>query len=223
MNGYFVTATDTDAGKTFITAGLLEGLFNADHKVQGFKPVASGCIKTAQGLRNDDALKLMAAAESTLDYQQVNTYAFEPAIAPHLAADQVGVSINLPAIVNLIKQSVNDEDYVFIEGVGGWLVPLNDREYVSDLAILLDFPVIMVVNMRLGCMNHALLTAQAIAHSGLSMAGWIANQASDSMNCLEANIMSLQSRIQAPLLGIVPNGIEQQDVYSYINVKQFLV
>ncbi|MCU7834509.1 MAG: dethiobiotin synthase [gamma proteobacterium symbiont of Taylorina sp.] len=218
MKAYFITATDTDAGKTFVTAGLLEGLSKAGYKIQGFKPVASGCVKTARGLRNDDALKLIAACSSELDYKWVNPYAFEPAIAPHLAAQQAGVSINLQTIAKHIFQSANDADYVFVEGVGGWMVPLNHRESVADLAKLLGFPVIMVVNMRLGCINHALLTAQAIEQTGLTMTGWIANQASDSMAYQDDNIKSLQSRIKAPLLGIIPGNIESHEVFQYIEI-----
>ena len=177
MKGYFITATDTDAGKTFITAGLLKQLSGQGHKTLGFKPVASGCQFTAQGLQNDDALQLMQAANVALDYQDINPYAFEPAIAPHIAAQQAGVTINLATIANVIAQQKHKADYVLVEGVGGWLVPLNAQETVADLAGLLNFPVILVVNMRLGCINHALLTAQAIARKDLTLAGWIANNA----------------------------------------------
>lgn len=212
MKGYFITATDTDAGKTFITAGLLKQLSNQGYKTLGFKPVASGCQTTAQGLQNDDALQLMRAANVALDYQSINPYAFEPAIAPHIAAQQVGVTIDLATIASNIEQQKQKADYVLVEGVGGWLVPLNARETVADLAQLLGFPVILVVNMRLGCINHALLTAQAIAHKGLTLAGWIANNAASdantqndpSMACLEENIQTLKTLLRVPLLGCVP-------------------
>jgi len=232
MKGYFITATDTDAGKTFITAGLLQQLSNQGHRTLGFKPVASGCQLTEQGLQNDDALKLMQAANVPLDYQSVNPYAFEPAIAPHIAAQQAGVTIDMANIANIIAQQQHQADYVLVEGVGGWMVPLNARETVADLARLLNFPVILVVNMRLGCINHALLTAQAIARTGLSLAGWIANNASSDVNagtegsmaCLEENIQTLKVHLQVPLLGCVPhlNDVSHNDeslLSTYIDLE----
>lgn len=208
MKGYFITATDTDAGKTFITAGLLQSLSKLGYKTLGFKPVASGCQLTSQGLQNEDALKLIAAANVSLDYQMINPYAFAPPIAPHIAAQQANVSINLHCIVKSIQQ--HSADYVLVEGVGGWLVPLNEQQSIADLARLLGFPIILVVNMRLGCINHALLTALAIEQKGQVLAGWIANNAcSDKpgpqgMAYLDENIQSLKARLSAPLLGIVP-------------------
>ena len=203
--GYFITATDTDAGKTVVTAGLLQSLSELGYKTLGFKPVASGCRSTHQGLQNDDALKLIQAANVTLDYPLINPYAFAPAIAPHIAARQAGVSIDLPAIVSEIHQQQHKVDYILVEGVGGWLVPLNEQETIADLAKLLGFPVILVVNMRLGCINHALLTAQAITQKGLTLAGWIANHSLNNMAFPEETIDSLNTRISAPLLGVVPH------------------
>ena len=225
MKGYFITATDTDAGKTFVTAGLLHALSQLSYKTIGFKPVASGCIATPQGLRNEDALQLIAAATTNLNYSIINPYAFEPAIAPHLAAQQSGVNIDIQLINQIIKESINVVDYAFVEGVGGWLVPLNDQHNLEDLAKLLEFPVILVVNMRLGCINHALLTAQAIAESGLILAGWIANQIPEpaSMKYLQENLNSIKSRIHAPLLGVIPAGVEQRNIEQYINIEQYLL
>lgn len=223
MKGYFITATDTDAGKTFVTAGLLQGLSESGFKTLGFKPVASGCIMTEQGLRNEDAVKLINAANTELDYKLINPYSFAPAIAPHIAAQQAKMSINLSSISATVFAAAHHADYVFVEGVGGWSVPLNDQQYVSDLAQLLNFPVILIVNMRLGCINHALLTAQAIEQSNLKMAGWIANQALSSMECLDENIKSIQSRIKAPLLGVIPGNIEQGEVFNFVNVEQYLL
>lgn len=211
MKAYFITATDTDAGKTFVSAGLLQNWSNQGYKTLGFKPVASGCQVTPEGLRNDDALKLMAAANVSLDYEIINPYSFAPAIAPHIAALQDGVTIDLQEIVTHIFQHQQKADYMLVEGVGGWLVPLNEQQNVADLACLLNFPVILVVNLRLGCINHALLTAQAIEQSGLTIAGWIANSAEpdvagqNSMTHLEENIHSIKSRINAPLLGVIPH------------------
>lgn len=229
MKGFFITATDTDAGKTFVTAGLLQVLSRLGCKTLGFKPVASGCVLTQQGLRNEDAVKLINAANTALDYQLINPYAFEPAIAPHIAAQQSGVTIDLESIAAAVHQCPEDVDYVFIEGVGGWLVPLNTQQSVADLAELLAFPVILVVNMRLGCINQALLTAQAIEQKGLTITGWIANQAPQNndyyepMDCLQENIQSLQARLSAPLLGIIPNNAEQKNFSQLIDVEKYIV
>ena len=225
MKGYFITATDTDAGKTFVTAGLLQGLSESGFKTLGFKPVASGCIMTEQGLRNEDAVKLINAANTELDYKLINPYSFAPAIAPHIAAQQAKMSINLSSISATVFAAAHHADYVFVEGVGGWSVPLNDQQYVSDLAQLLNFPVILIVNMRLGCINHALLTFQAITESGLVVAGWIANQLPEqtAMEHQGDNIASIKSRIKAPLLGVIPAGAEQQNMAQYINIAQYLL
>ncbi len=223
MKAYFITATDTDAGKTFVTTGLLEALSKSGFKSLGFKPVASGCVMTEHGLRNDDAVKIIKASHSEISYSQINTYAFELAIAPHIAAQKVGVSIHLQHISDAILNSHKDIDYVLVEGVGGWLVPLNDQQTVADLAALLNFPVILVVNMRLGCINHALLTIDAIENKGLKVVGWIANQAENSMELVQENVASIESRINPPLLGIIPHGAKQQDIAQYINIKQYLL
>lgn len=229
MKGFFVTATDTDAGKTFVTAGLLQVLSNMGYKTLGFKPVASGCVLTEQGLRNEDALRLINAANTALDYQLINPYAFEPAIAPHIAAQQSGVTIELESIAAAVHQCPDDVDYVFIEGVGGWLVPLNAQQSIADLAELLAFPVILVVNMRLGCINQALLTALAIEQKGLTLTGWIANQAPQNnavyevMDCLQENIQSLEARLSAPLLGIIANNADEQNFSQLIDVEKYIV
>lgn len=231
MKGFFITATDTDAGKTFVSSGLLQSWSDRGYKSLGFKPVASGCQLTSEGLRNDDALKLMAASNVALDYELINPYSFEPAIAPHIAAHKAGVTIDLQVIVDSIMQQQTIADYILVEGVGGWLVPLNDQQNVADLACLLSFPVILVVNMRLGCINHALLTAWAIEQKGLTIVGWIANNsnvATEKMACYEENIQSLKERLNAPLMGMLPNltdvkidsSVQADKVFAeYINME----
>lgn len=212
---FFITATDTDAGKTFVSSGLLQRWSNLGYKTLGFKPVASGCEKTPEGLRNDDALKIIAAANVSLEYEIINPYSFEPAIAPHIAAGQAGITIDLNGIVRDILQHQDKADYVLVEGVGGWLVPLNAQQNVADLACLLNFPVILVVNLRLGCINHALLTAESIENRGLTIAGWIANSSESenaNMACLEENIQTLRHRLNAPLLGVLPHLSESYSV-----------
>ncbi len=153
-------------------------------------------------------MKIRAASSVSLPYKIVNPYAFEPAIAPHIAAQKAGVTINIQTIANSILQYQEQADYLLVEGVGGWLVPLNEQETVADLAALLNFPVILVVNLRLGCINQALLTAQAIEQTGMKIAGWIANNAvseeENPMTHQAENIHSLKERLNAPLLGVLP-------------------
>ena len=208
MINYFITATDTDAGKTFISTQLLHYWHQCGHSTLGFKPIASGCQKTSEGWKNEDALKIMAVSNVTLPYNQVNPYTFEPAIAPHIAAQEVGVEINIQEIADNILEQHNKADYTIVEGVGGWLVPLNKKETLADLARLLNFPVILLVQLRLGCINQALLTAQAIEQTGLKIAGWIANNGHDinhtKMSYKKENITSLKVRLRAPFLGELP-------------------
>ncbi len=216
MNAWFITAIDTDAGKTFVTEGLLRAFARAGYRSLGFKPVASGCELTGQGLRNEDALRLMSAASVKIAYEQVNPWAFEPAIAPHIAAEKAGKSIHLEQIVNNVRENSIKSDIVLVEGVGGWQVPLNADQTIADLAQQLAYPVILVVNMRLGCINHALLTVQSISQSDVELAGWVANTGLNEqpMNCLQENIETLQQRIKAPLLATLSTLKMSEPVYS---------
>lgn len=166
------------------------------------KPVASGAHRQADGLRNDDALQLQAAANVKLPYTTLNPYCFEPAIAPHLAAEDAGTSIDI-AHVDHVLQGI-EADVVIVEGAGGWQTPLNAQESMADLAQTLELPVILVVGMRLGCLNHAALTSDAIVRSALPFAGWIANHVDPHMLYAERNQSFLSDRIGAPLLAIVP-------------------
>ncbi len=202
--GYFITGTDTEVGKTWCTVGLMAALQQQGKTVVAMKPVASGCERTVEGLRNDDALRLQAQASIELPYESANPYAFEPAIAPHLAAAQNGITIRLDAIVDAFQRLQGKADVTLVEGVGGWQVPLNETENVADLAHALGLPVILVVGLRLGCINHALLTAESIRASGCTLAGWIANGIDPAMAEQQNNIASIQQRIAAPLLGVVP-------------------
>ena len=202
--GYFITGTDTGIGKTVVTLCLMRWLQGRGLRVAAMKPVASGCERTLDGLRNEDALKLQQQASMPLDYEAVNPYAFEPPIAPHIAARQAGEKIRIDIIRRGMQQLAGDADIVCVEGVGGWLVPLNGRETVADLAISLGLGVVMVVGMRLGCLNHALLSARAIEASGAPLAGWVANCMPPAADYLEDNISTIKSMICAPLLGVVP-------------------
>ena len=202
--GYFVTGTDTGVGKTVVTLGLMRRLQDRGRRVVAMKPVASGCRRTAQGLRHDDALRLQQQASLPLEYHEVNPYAFELAIAPHLAAAEAGERIGLAAIRSGFKRLAAQADQVCVEGIGGWLVPLNDTQTVADLAAELELGIILVVGIRLGCLNHALLTQAAIDGAGLELAGWVANQPSPGGERAGENIAALRSRLAAPLLGTVP-------------------
>jgi len=203
MSGFFVTGTDTEVGKTRISTALVELLKQQYQRVAVMKPIASGCQKTAQGLRNDDAMQLQQHASVELPYDIINPYAFQPAIAPHIAAEQIGIEIELATIVSNYQQIKQQSDAGIVEGAGGWLVPINSTQTIADLAKALQLPVILVVAIRLGCINHALLTVKEIAATGLKLHGWIANQIEPNQQAEEI-IKSLQQRIDAPCLGHVP-------------------
>lgn len=198
----FVTGTDTGVGKTAISCALLAAARKAGLKTAAVKPVAAGCDEAGH---NEDALQLMAAMTEPLDYEQVNPVALSAAIAPHIAAQREGRTVQASRLAGLCRGVMcGPADFVLIEGAGGWRVPLNPRETLADLAVQLQAGVILIVGMRLGCINHALLTAEAIARDGLKLVGWVANQPGPTMPCYEENLEALQRRLPAPLLGEVP-------------------
>lgn len=198
---WFVTGTDTGVGKTAIGCALLAAAAASGLRTAAIKPVAAGCDETG---RNEDALQLMACMTETLDYEQVNPVALEAAIAPHIAAGQEGRRLQVSRLAGLCRGVMSQgADFVLVEGAGGWRVPLGPRETLADLARTLQLDVIMVVGMRLGCINHALLTAEAIYRDGLTLAGWVANQPAEPMACHRENLDTLRSLLPAPLLGEV--------------------
>lgn len=217
--GIFVTGTDTGVGKTWVSAGLMVALQRQGLRVLGMKPVAAGCEQTADGLRNEDALLLQQHGSLAMDYAVINPYAFGPAVAPHLAAAQAGAHIELERITRHYQTLAAEADAVVVEGAGGWLVPLNERESMADLAIRLDLEVILVVGLRLGCINHALLTAESIRAHGGRLTGWVANTLDLHMSKLPQNILSIQQRIGAPLLGLIPyqEGLSVETIAAQIN------
>jgi dethiobiotin synthetase len=167
--------------------------------------VASGCEVTAEGLRNADALALQAECEPPLAYLAVNPFAFAPAIAPHIAAREAGVTVTVEALLGPLRQVLDGgAQFCLVEGAGGWRVPLNDEQNLSDLVIALDLPVILVVGVRLGCINHAVLSAEAIVADGLRLAGWVANIVDPATSRLEENLATLAACLPAPCLGRVP-------------------
>ena len=202
MKRWFVTGTDTEIGKTYVASALISLLVADGYRVAGMKPVASGCEKTESGLRNDDALRLMAASNVNLPYDVVNPFSFEPAIAPHIAAREAGQEIGIDRISKL-AQSI-EADYLVIEGVGGWCVPLGEASMLSELAAATADEVIVVVGMRLGCINHALLTAAQIQRDGMPLKGWIANHVDPDMLAQSENLATLKALMPCPLLGILP-------------------
>ncbi len=203
--GYFITGTDTDVGKTWVSLGIIEALKQQGKKVGVMKPISAGCEQTDAGLRNEDALLLQQHSNVELDYDLINPYAFKPAIAPHIAAADEETRIDIETLYQNLQTIEQQSDCVVVEGAGGWLVPLNDFQTMADLAKRLQLPVILVVGMRLGCLNHALLSVEAIRASGLPLAGWIANQVSAEMSCLDENTETLQQMIDAPMLGQIPH------------------
>ncbi len=202
---FFVTGTDTAVGKTTIAAGLLAAANRRGLKTAAIKPIASGCEATQDGLRNADALLLQRTMSLPLGYDEINPIALEPAIAPHLAAEQAGVRVNAMQLAGICRGVLMQRaDLTLVEGAGGWRVPLNSRELLSEVPKMLRLPVILVVGMRLGCINHALLTAEAIARDGLALAGWVANGVDREMSCLEENTATIRRYLRAPCLGEVP-------------------
>jgi dethiobiotin synthetase len=201
----FITGTDTEVGKTYTTEQLLKYFNKQGYKTLGLKPIASDAKHMNEKLVNSDALTLQQAANIKLDYDLINPYCFEPPIAPHIAAKQAKIKLDITKIQQSIKQAISNIDYdiCFIEGAGGWHVPLNDQQLFSDFAYESNLPVILVVGIKLGCINHALLTAQAIKQSGCQLIGWIANCLNTETAYIKENIQIIQSQLSPPLLSIV--------------------
>lgn len=204
--GLFVTGTDTEVGKTWVTTALLRTLNAAGLRALGMKPVAAGAVATSAGLRNDDALALAAAGWRAMPYDLVNPYCFAEPLSPHLAAARAGVKVRVAAIAEAYAALAREADVVLVEGAGGWLAPLSPRRPMAVIAERLRLPVILVVGLRLGCLNHAQLTARAVLADGLPLAGWIGNAIDPAMACRDDNIATLRALLPAPCLGIVGHG-----------------
>lgn len=201
---YFVTGTDTGVGKTQVAAALLHRWGKQGLRVGAMKPIASGCRETALGLRNEDAESLIAESTVTLDYKDVNPYAFVPPIAPHLAAAEIGCEIAIQPLVDRFHRLSAGCDRFIVEGIGGWQVPLGDTTTTADLAKALGCPVLVVVGMRLGCLNHALLTVESLQGAGLGLAGWVANVIDRDCARQAELVATLTRRWECPPLGVVP-------------------
>lgn len=219
---YFVTGTDTGVGKTLVCTALLQALRSNNLSCVALKPVAAGCTPTEDGLINDDALELQTHMSVQLPYETVNPIALEAAIAPHIAAAEVELEINIEELAAHCRDNTHEADVLLIEGAGGWRVPVSEEELLSDLPKALNIPVIMVVAMRLGCINHALLTAEAIRNDGLQLAGWVANCTSaEPMPALGDNLLTLRDRLNAPFLGFLPyfEEVEAEQVAPYLEIS----
>lgn len=201
--GVFVTGTDTGVGKTCLSLCLLAAANALGYRTVGMKPVSAGCERTADGLRNDDAVAIQKVASAKRPYELVNPVAYEPAIAPHIAAAEAKSIIDLRRIQRAFSRLTRGADFCVVEGAGGWLVPLGRRTSLADLALRLGLPVVLVVGIRLGCLNHALLSQESIVNRSLPLAGWVANVLDGSARP-EANIEALRQRIDAPLIARVP-------------------
>jgi len=202
---FFITGTDTNVGKTLVTGALLLNARACGLEAVGLKPVSAGCTRLNGRLVNDDALLLQRLSSVPLAYADINPVALEPAIAPHIAAARAGIRPRAAELVAHVRRiDAAGHDVVLVEGAGGWRVPLNDAETLADVAVTLGYPVILVVAMRLGCLNHALLTAAAIRAAGLTLAGWVANSTGPTMDAFDENVQTLEQRLPGLRLGTVP-------------------
>jgi dethiobiotin synthetase len=208
MQGLYVTGTDTGIGKTRVSTALLHALRARGLRAVGMKPVASGCEATAAGWRNADALALQAASDPVPGYADLNPYALPLPLAPELAARDAGVKIDLSRILAAHARLQAQADVVVVEGVGGWDAPLSATLRQVDVVRALDLPVVLVVGLRLGCLNHAILSARAIAADGARLLGWIGNAIDPDMDRREEQRPMLQARIPAPCLGWLPHAPE---------------
>lgn len=202
MRGWFITGTDTGVGKTLIAEALLVALAAAGRRAAGMKPVASGCRETPEGPRSDDAERLAAAGNVQAPYALINPFAYGPAVAPHLAARSEGRPIDLDAIAACFERLAGYAEVVVVEGVGGWRVPIDDARTMADVAIRLALPVVLVVGVRLGCLSHALLAAEAVRRDGCRLSGWVANRIDPEMAWAGATEDALAGRLGPPLVRV---------------------
>ncbi|WP_160061753.1 dethiobiotin synthase [Psychromonas sp. L1A2] len=219
---YFITGTDTDVGKTVCTKALLQAASKQHKSTLAYKPISAGCEETHLGLRNEDALILQQNSTLKVGYDEVNPIAYKQPIAPHIAA----IENEQPICLTLINQGLDflqqqQAQFLFVEGAGGWHLPINNQQLFSEWVIERQLPVIVIIGLKLGCLNHALLTVKTIEQSGLTIAGWVANHLQHDMPYVEQNINTLKEFIDAPLLGTIPflGNINEQDLSLYIDVN----
>lgn len=204
----FVAGTDTGIGKTHAACALIHALRARGLQACGMKPVASGCLETPEGRRNEDALALQAAGSRPLAYASINPVALREPLSPHLAARLEGITIRMPPLRAAFDQLLGAHQAVVVEGVGGWMVPLAPGLLASAIPQQWELPVVLVVGLRLGCLNHALLSARAIVADGCRLAGWVANRIDPAMAAVEDNLETLRAMLPAPCLGVLPHGLD---------------
>lgn len=209
-SAYFITGTDTDVGKTYIASALVQHFCQQGLQAAGMKPVAAGAELVDGRLLNSDVTELIKAGNVDADLALINPYVFAPAIAPHIAAEQAGIRVLLDNIKQSFDVLQTKADVVVVEGAGGFRVPINRQETMADLAVKLNLPIILVVGVRLGCINHALMTAGSIRAAGLNLVGWVANRIDPNMPAIEENIATLKALIKAPCIADVAWGEEPQ-------------
>lgn len=221
----FITGTDTDVGKTVISKGILQSAKRQGLRTVGYKPISAGCELTSEGLRNEDALTLRANSSIQPGYDRINPIAYQAPIAPHIAAKQRGESIDMAVITDTYRELTALQPELFlIEGAGGWHLPVNDENYLSDWVKQHNIPVIMVVGIKLGCLNHAVLTANAIAAAGVPLLGWVANCTTAEVANYSDIIASLKSLLPCELLAEVPycDSVEKEDLSKFFDLSSFL-
>jgi dethiobiotin synthetase len=203
--GIFITGTDTGVGKTVVACALVRALRSRGARVAVMKPVASGAVRTAGGLRNADALALIEAAAATADYPDVNPYCFEPAVSPHIAAKEAGIEVDTSVIRRKFDTLAAEADWVVVEGAGGWFAPISEHQTMADLAWALSVPAVMVVGLKLGCLNHAQLTRLGVEAQGVSLAGWIASEVDPTMMRVADNLAALERLLGERPLAVLPH------------------
>lgn len=209
-NAVFIAGTDTGVGKTYVSCALLHALRAQGFRAVGMKPVASGCMATPAGLRNDDALALIAVSDPRPEYSTCNPFAFTEPVSPHLAAAAERAEVTMAPIETAFAQLMDSADVVLVEGVGGWLAPLSPTLEANALPRALGLPVILVVGLRLGCLNHAQLTARAILADGCTLLGWIGNAVDPVMDRRDDNLDTLRRLLPAPCLGVLDHGADAE-------------
>jgi len=202
--GIFITGTDTGVGKTLVAVSLVRALVQHGLRVSVMKPIASGSEQTAQGLRNSDALALAAAANVAASYEEINPYCFEPPVSPHIAADEAGIAVDTGTILRRFEDMARRSDLVVVEGAGGWHAPISRAHTMADLPRTLGIPALLVVGLRLGCLNHSLLTRRAIEADGVHFCGWIGNAIDPALERAPENLASLRERLRCAPLALFP-------------------
>jgi dethiobiotin synthetase len=212
VRGLFIAGTDTGIGKTRVTVGLLRALRQAGWRAVGMKPVATGTISTDTGRINEDVAAIAAVSDPNAARSDINPYCFDWPVSPHIAASKARIVVDPGDIVNAYNRLTQYCDVVVVEGTGGWLAPIGPTATMADLALALQLPVVLVVGMRLGCLSHALLSAQAIVGAGIPLMGWVANLIDPAMAALQENLEALSLRLPAPQLALIPHAVDgEQD------------